>query len=50
MCLDWLFKRQIPASSPACVVVRPSAKTFVNGLASAYSEEYDASRLSQYID
>ena len=41
MCLDWLFNMQIPESSPRCVVIRPSVKTFVNGMAAAYSEDYD---------
>eukprot|EP00354_Favella_ehrenbergii_P007443 CAMPEP_0170469304 /NCGR_PEP_ID=MMETSP0123-20130129/12174_1 /TAXON_ID=182087 /ORGANISM="Favella ehrenbergii, Strain Fehren 1" /LENGTH=143 /DNA_ID=CAMNT_0010736119 /DNA_START=9 /DNA_END=440 /DNA_ORIENTATION=+ len=42
MCLDWLFNMQIPESTDSIVVIRPSAKTFVNGIASTYDEEYDA--------
>ena len=32
------------------MVARPTAKTFINGLASCYSEEYDEARLGEYID
>ena len=49
MC-DWIFNSQIPNSSSNIVVVRPIAKTFVTGLASAYDEEYDSERLGQHID
>ena len=49
MC-DWIFNSQIPDSSNNIVVVRPIAKTFVTGLASAYDEEYDYSRLEKHID
>lgn len=50
MCFDWLFNLQIPASTKDVVIVRPSAKTWVNGLATAYSEDYDAERLSNHIE
>ena len=40
---------QIPDSSDNIVVVRPSGKTFVTGLASAFDEEYDAERLTDHI-
>ena len=49
MCFDCLFNKQIPASCAAYVVVRPASKTWVNGLAQTYSEEYDSERLAPYI-
>ena len=49
MC-DWIFNSQIPDSSSNIVVVRPIAKTFVTGLASAYDEEYDYQRLERHIE
>ena len=48
MC-DCLTNLQIPDSTNNIVVVRPAAKTFITGLASAYEEEYDHERLSPYI-
>ena len=49
MCLDWLFNMQIPESSDTVVIIRPNAKTFITGLASAYDETYDRERLSPYM-
>jgi len=49
MCLDWLFNRQIPQSNDVFVVAPPAAKTWINGLARSYSEEYDAVRLGPHI-
>ena len=49
MCLDWLFNMQIPESTDKVVVIRPSGKTFVTGLASCFDEEYDNERLTKFI-
>ena len=49
MCFDWLFNMQIPASTKQRVIIRPSAKTFITGLASAYDEEFDYDNLSPYM-
>ena len=48
MC-DCIFNYFIPDSQPNVVVVRPSGKTFVTGLASSYSEEYDADRFKNHL-
>ena len=49
MCFDWLFNRQIPESNEVFVVARPASKTWVNGLAQTYSEEFDSKRLQEHI-
>ena len=49
MCLDCIFNRQIPESNGVFVVAPPASKTWVNGLAQTYSEEYDAVRLGPHI-
>ena len=49
MCLDWLFNMQIPASTSNRVIIRPAAKTFITGLASAYDEEFDFDFLSPHM-
>ena len=49
MCFDWIFNYQIPASSPQRVVIRPSAGTFVTGIAKQYSENYPQ-ELSGYLN
>ena len=49
MCFDWLFNMQIPASTEHRVIVRPSAKTFITGLAAAYDEEFDKDLLGPYM-
>ena len=49
MCFDWLFNLQIPDSDDRTVIVRPTAKTFFNGLASSYDEDFDYERLSPYM-
>ena len=50
MCFDWLFNMQIPKSTDRVHVVRPSAGTFVTGIARAYDESYDAIKLGHYIN
>lgn len=35
--MDCCFNRFIPKSTPDCFVIRPASKTFVNGMAEAYS-------------
>ena len=45
MCLDWLFNMQVPESGEDVVIIRPSGKTFVTGLASSYDEDFDAEML-----
>ena len=42
MCFDRLFNMQIPESTDSVVVLRPNSKTFINGLAGTYQEEYDS--------
>ena len=50
MCLDWLFNAQIPDSTDTVHIVRPSAKTFVTGIATAYDENsYDHEKISPYL-
>ena len=49
MCLDWLFNLQIPESTDRVVVIRPASKTFINGMASAYEEDYDRDFLKDYM-
>lgn len=39
MC-DCIFNTQIPTSEPTRVIIRPSAGTFVTGIAKQYSEVY----------
>ena len=39
MC-DCIFNAAIPSSTPTKIVIRPSAATFVTGLAKAYDETY----------
>ena len=48
MC-DYIFNLQIPESSNGIVVIRPSGKTFVTGLATAYDEEYDYERFHEHM-
>jgi len=49
MCFDCIFNQQIPCSNSVFIVAAPASKTWVNGLARTYSEQYDAARLSQHI-
>ena len=49
MCLDWLFNKQIPESNGVFVVTRPVSKTWINGIANAYSEDFDKKKLSEHI-
>ena len=50
MCFDWLFNMQIPDSTDRVHVVRPSAGTFVTGLARAYDESsYDVKKFENYL-
>ncbi|OMJ78091.1 hypothetical protein SteCoe_22202 [Stentor coeruleus] len=38
--MDCIFNKQIPESTENIVIVRPSSKTFITGLASSYDETY----------
>lgn len=38
--MDWLFNSSIPKSTENLVILPPISKTFVNGLAQKYSENY----------
>ena len=49
MCFDWLFNMQIPDSNNRTVIVKPTAKTFITGLASAYDEDFDYELLSPHM-
>ena len=49
MCLDWLFNMQIPESTEHVIVVRPTGKTFITGLAQSYSEDYDQKVFEDYL-
>ena len=49
MCFDCIFNKQIPETNAAFVVAGPASKTWVNGLAQTYSEEYDSEKLSPHI-
>ena len=48
-CFDWLFNMQIPATTDDCVIVRPTSKTFVTGLAQSYDEEFDFEVLGKHM-
>ena len=48
MCFDCIFNSQIPSSNSVFIVAPPASKTWVNGLAQTYSEEYDR-RLEGHI-
>ena len=48
-CFSRLFGCLIPESTESTVVIRPTGKTFVTGMASQYDEEFDDERLSKYI-
>ena len=52
LCFDKLFNLQIPASTDDIVVIRPSSKTFVNGIAQTYTEDLedeDKARLKGHL-
>ena len=49
MCFDWLFNRQVPLSNDVFVVAGPASKTWVNGIAQTYSEDYDHVRMGPHI-
>ena len=49
MCCDWLFNLQIPESTSRVVVLRPASKTFINGMASVYEEDYDQDFLADFM-
>ena len=40
----------MPESTDKVVILRPIGKTFVTGIACAYSEEFDKERLSMHMD
>lgn len=44
--MDICFNRYIPKSTESTLIIRPSSKTFVNGMAESYSyQSYDAKKL-----
>mmetsp|Transcript_56103 Transcript_56103/g.64022 ORF Transcript_56103/g.64022 Transcript_56103/m.64022 type:complete len:167 (+) Transcript_56103:185-685(+) len=47
--MDCLFNKCIPKSTPTRVCVHPMSKTWINGIASSYSEDYPE-ELREYID
>ena len=48
--MDCCFNRFIPKSSKDLVVIRPAAKTFINGMSESYSyEDYKDEDISKYI-
>ena len=49
MCFDWLFNLQVPASTDRTLILGPTGKTFVTGLACSYDEEYDHDRLKGHL-
>ena len=48
--MDCLFNLQIPRSTETCVVIRPTGKTFITGVASSYGALYDKKVLGPYMD
>ena len=45
--MDICFNRYIPKSTDDVIIIRPASKTFVNGMAEAYSmEDYDPKLLA----
>ena len=49
MCFDWLFNMQVPDSTATIIVQRPTGKTFINGLAQEYSDEYNEKAFEGYL-
>ena len=49
MCFDWLFNYQVPESTATIIVQRPTGKTFINGLAQEYSDEYNEKAFDGYL-
>ena len=48
--MDWLFNLFIPKSTSEVYIIRPKGKTFINGIASSYSSQYDEEILGEYIN
>ena len=47
--MDCCFNLQIPKSSPGCVVLWPSSKTFLSGMAESYQVKYDNEQMKGYL-
>ncbi len=48
--MDSCFNRYIPKSSPDTIIIRPSGKTFINGMAESFSyQDYDEEKLKDIL-
>lgn len=47
--MDCLFNLQIPKSTEKIYIIKPYGKTFITGVAKAYSPRYDPKILADYI-
>ena len=41
--VDWLFNMQVPESTPNKIIIRPTGKTYITGIASQYDANYNES-------
>ena len=48
--MDCIFNAQIPKSTKNCVIIPPSGKTFINGMANSYSMVYPEEYMSSMLD
>ena len=48
--MDFLFNKTIPESSNTTLVIRPAGKTWINGLAQQYCEDYDESTMHSFMN
>ena len=48
--MDWVFNNFVPDSTPECVIVPPSGKTFITGMASQFDDEYDDRLMSGRLE
>ena len=48
--MDFIFKLQIPRSTPGSFIIRPQGKTFITGISSSYHDDhYDKQILGNYL-
>jgi hypothetical protein len=47
--MDCIFNYQIPTSTSKVLIIRPSSKTWINGIPLSYSDEYNSLLLKDSI-
>ncbi len=47
--MDCVCNKNIPESTPDRIIIRPAGKTWINGLASRYSDEFPKDLLGKYM-